>query len=278
MRRRAKKQSRKPIIPLVIAIALILFGGIGAFAVTSSGMLESQDYRAHFYLNHLQVHLLENGRDVCDGQNQMGSTDKATGELVQYLGYSREGTTETLGIVEPGKLYEEVIEAQNGQKVPIYVRMTIKKYWVDTADQESEDSGSKTKTAGDKNPVLSPDKIHLMYDGREYNDEAWFINESESTAEQTTYYYKSQLGDDDVTEPLFDSLVIDSDIVDKEEVSRTEKDGVTTVKYKYKYDGYAFMIKADVQAIQTHNANDAIRSQWGVYDVVENDGTLSPGH
>ena len=46
--------------------------------------------------------------------------------------------------------------------------------------------------------------------------------------------------------------------------------------YKYTYDRYAFFIKADMQAIQTHNANDAIHSQWGVYDIVEEDGTLSP--
>ncbi len=59
------------------------------------------------------------------------------------------------------------------------------------------------------------------------------------------------------------------------EESKDESTGVTTITYTYTYDGYAFIIKADVQAIQTHNANDAIHSQWGVTNVTESDGTLS---
>ena len=48
----------------------------------------------------------------------------------------------------------------------------------------------------------------------------------------------------------------------------------------YKYDGYAFFIEADVQAIQPHNIQDAIHSQWGVYNVTatyNNDGGTESG-
>jgi len=271
-----RKIGKKTLIPLIIALALVLGGAMGAFGLTSSGLpFESKDYKAQFYMNHLQVHLLENGRDVCGGHNTLDGESKVSGDLVQNLGYSRADNAdgvETLGSVEPGKLYAEKIQAENGQDVPIYVRVTIRKFWM------SEEKGSDGSTELVKATDLSPDKIGLKYGEADYNSKDWFINESESTAEQTTYYYKHQVASKDVTEPLFDSLLIDNTVMAKEKLSEKtdEETGVTTIKYKYTYDRYAFFIKADMQAIQTHNANDAIHSQWGVYDIVEEDGTLSP--
>ena len=43
----------------------------------------------------------------------------------------------------------------------------------------------------------------------------------------------------------------------------------------YDYNGYAFYIEADVQAIQTHNINDAISSLWGVSNVSAANGKLT---
>ena len=277
-----RKISKKTLIPLVIALALVLGGAIGAFGLTSSGLpFESQDYKADFYLNHLQVHLLENGRDVCEGHNTLDGTAKVSGDLVQYLGYSRQGNAdgeEVLGSVQPGMLYKEEIAAKNGQDIPIYVRMTVRKYWMKeeakSSDASTDDGSKKLVKATD----LSPDKIELTSGSEAYNTEDWFLNESESTDEQKVYYYRSQVGANKETAPLFNSLKIDNDVMKKEQLpeEKNEETGVTTIKYKYTYSGYAFFIKADVQAIQTHNANDAIHSQWGVYDIVEKDGTLSP--
>ncbi len=265
-----RKLSRKTIIPLAIALGLVLGGAAGAFALGSSGLaFESEDYTAEFYLNHLQVHLLENGRDVCGGQNTLDGASKVSGDLVQYLGYENTGEGEKLGSIEPGKLYREEIAAENGLDVPIYVRMTVKKYWMIT-----DSDGQPVEKATE----LTPDMIRLTSGKQEYNKDDWFLNESESTDEQKTYYYKGQVEPEGQTSPLFDSLVIDDAVMVKEELppEKNEKTGVTTIRYKYKYNGYAFYVKADVQAIQTHNANDAIHSQWGVYDIVEEDGTLSP--
>ena len=265
-----RKLSRKTIIAIAIAMALVFGGAIGSFALTSSGLpYESRDYRADFYLNHLQVHLLENGRDVCGGENTLDGTTKVSGELAQYLGYRRADGEEILGSVEPGKLYREEIAAKNGQDIPIYVRMTVKKYWMITNDD---------LMPVEKATELTPDMIRLTSGKADYNKDKWFLNKSESTAEQATYYYREQVAPNAETEPLFDSLMIDGAVMEKEKLPPVvdEKTGVTTIRYKYKYSGYAFFIKADVQAIQTHNATDAIHSQWGVYDITEKDGTLSP--
>ncbi len=261
-----KKIPKKLMIPLIISFALMVGGAIGSFALSNSGLtFESEDYNAWFYLNHLQVHLLENGRDVCEGHNDLDGSKKVSGELVQYLGYHKDGEKAVLGNVEPGMRYKEEIAARNGQDIPIYLRLTVRKYWV-VCDEEGHPT--------DKVPELSPEKIHLSYGEKDYNDSKWFLNEKESTSEMKTYYYKTKLTPEKKdTEPLFDSLVLDNKLVEKEEVSRekNEETGVTTIKYRYKYDGYAFVIKADVQAVQTHNINDAIKSQWGV-DIVTCEG------
>ena len=42
----------------------------------------------------------------------------------------------------------------------------------------------------------------------------------------------------------------------------------------YDYDGASFVVEAEVDAVQTHNARDAIKSAWGVDVEVAVDGTL----
>ena len=46
-----------------------------------------------------------------------------------------------------------------------------------------------------------------------------------------------------------------------------------TITYTYKYDGYTFHVDAEVDAVQTHNAKDAIKSAWGVDVNVSDDET-----
>ena len=43
----------------------------------------------------------------------------------------------------------------------------------------------------------------------------------------------------------------------------------------FAYDGYRFYLKAEVDAVQTHNAAEAVKSAWGVDAEVAEDGTLS---
>ena len=255
-----KKLSRKTLL-ITLAVILVAAGAIGSFAAGSGMDFESDSYQASFFMNHLQVHLLENGRDVCGGENTLDGETKITGELVGYLGYESE---DKLGSFEPGMMYREEIAAGNGQDIPLYVRMTIRKYWFDPETKE-------------KITTLSPDMIMLSYDGKEYNDSAWVINEQETTSEASTYYCRAQVPAGGSSAPLFNRLVIDGKIAADYEVSteKNEDTGVTTYTYTYRYDGSAFMIKADVQAIQTHNAADAAASQWGVENVTVQGGKLT---
>ena len=47
-----------------------------------------------------------------------------------------------------------------------------------------------------------------------------------------------------------------------------------TIRYTYKYDGYSFHVDAEVDAVQTHNAQEAIKSAWGVDVSVNDDETV----
>ena len=43
--------------------------------------------------------------------------------------------------------------------------------------------------------------------------------------------------------------------------------------YDYAYDGYKFVVEAEVNAVQTHNAKEAIKSAWGVDVELAADGS-----
>ena len=133
MKNTSKKSLSGRTIVLLTADVLLLFGGIGGAVAAPS--IQSQDYTAWFYLNHLQVHLLENGQDVCGGENTLDGASKVTGDLATNLGY-KDGK---LGNVEPGKVYEERIQAENGQDIPQFVRLTVRKYWVEVNEDGTDD-------------------------------------------------------------------------------------------------------------------------------------------
>ncbi|MBE6041779.1 MAG: hypothetical protein E7220_04570 [Clostridiales bacterium] len=261
---------------IIVAAVLLLMAGSATGARAALNIIS--DYaEADFYLNHLQVHLVENGKDVCGGANDLSGEDKITGRLATSLGYENDESVEGLGTVDPGKVYKEEIAAENGQDIDQFVRMTVRKYWVET--EKTEDGKYELKKDRNGNPVkttaLKPSLIHLMYGGKEgYNTGSWTENESERTTESSTYYYNTELGPNDTSDLLFDQIMIDNSVAELGKKTETKEGNKTIFNYEYKYDGYVFFIEADVQAIQTHNINDAIHSQWGVYDV---SGTYTDG-
>ena len=246
------------------AVAVLLFASGGIMGAKAKLSVTSQDYEGAFRLDHLQVHLLENGKDVCNGHNTLDGKSKVAGELIKYL----------KGKIDPGRAYREEIAAQNGtgknnEPVDQFLRLSIRKYWKDPK--------------GNKKPDMDPGLIQLTYNAgkdtswfsdkndKAYNDEAWVVNSKETTRERTTYYYRTTLAGQETTPPVVNKLKINDSIV-KAKVN-PPKDGVIT--YEYEYDGFIVCIEADVQAIQTHNANDAVRSIWGVDNVKISGNSLS---
>lgn len=265
-----KKKLSKRTLALA-AVAVLLFASGGFMGTRAQLSITSQDYEGHFKLDHLQVHLIENGRDVCDGHNTLDGTRKNAGELIQYL----------KGKFDPGRAYKEEIAARNGtgennEPVDQFVRLSIRKYW--------------KNPEGEKDPSMDPDLIELTYNAatdkswfndkndKAYNDKDWVINPKETTEERTTYYYRTTLAGGVTSAPVVNKLKISDEIVKDVKTHGPDADGVIT--YEFKYDGYIACIEADVQAVQTHNADGdadyaAIRSIWGVDNVFVSGDTLS---
>ena len=283
MKFRNTKPSKRT-LALLAATAVLL--GSGSYTGTRAALQYfSEDYRGGFELQHLQVHLLENGEDVCHGANTKytvhrtdGSNptkqDKYVGNLVEYMGYKNDdhsGNSAAYqvgkpGEVVPGKKYEERIAAKNGSDINEYVRLTVKKYWVDS------DKNKDTR--------MDPELIKLSYGGKAYNSSAWAVNSKEHSKESDTYYLRKMLKGGETSADLFDTLQIDASVYElgnKKTTTTTpeDKEGVTVITYEYDYDDFTFYIEADVQAIQTHNVNDAIGSLWGVSNVSASNGTVT---
>ena len=227
----------------LFALSMIMLVSGGIFYAAADPSIVSEDYLAEVDVNHLQVHLLENGTDVCkqDGKLEMKSLPDA---------------------MSPGKNYDEKISVQNGTEVDQYVRVIVRKYWID-------EEGKKTTK-------LDPKLIRLSYGNKDYNTSEWILNSREHTEEADTYYRKNVLSDSESSD-LFDTVSIDRSVASESNmVESTRKEGDRTVTtWKFKYEDYQFVIQADVQAVQTHNAKDAVESTWAVDNVTVDSGVIN---
>lgn len=153
--------------------------------------------------------------------------------------------------VVPGQTYDEVLRVRNTGSRDEYVRVTIYKYWID-ADGKARD--------------LTPDLIGLELD----ESGAWIVDEDASTEERVVMYYTGMLAAGEDSAPFATSLTIDGSLASK--VTVEEEAGTVTVSYDY--NGVSFGLEAEVDAVQSHNAEAAILSTWG-RSVTVADGILS---
>ncbi len=235
---------------LLAAAGLLVFSSIsGARAALN---IRSSIYDARVQMYDIGVSLLENGnkvayRDYITKQAD-GSWNETPGEdHVGILCKNLLGEDKNLKL---GKEYNEKLSVTNSGVINEFVRVTVYKYWLDPE--------------GNKTQELDPSKINLHFTP----GSAWEIDESASTDERTVLYYKSLLNAGESTPIFTDTLMIDSSTLDiwksgKEEVKVVKDDKVTTTHYTYAYNGYQFVIEAHVDAVQEHNAKDAVKSAWG---------------
>ena len=64
-----------------------------------------------------------------------------------------------------------------------------------------------------------------------------------------------------ITEPFIEKIKI-SEKIQPKVVTKDNGDGTITTTFYY--DDYKFIVKVEVEAIQTHNADKAIQATWGV--------------
>lgn len=265
-----KKLSRSPVVTglmFMLAVVLLFAGTVGG--TQAALQVYSSDYLSAFDLDHIGVTLLENNIPVAyrnyGTTAAAGFTDDLDGDLVlNNLGDDSE--------LKIGKDYDFEIKVRNTGTIDQYVRVTIYKSWVippsSTGDNGWFHGENSTKIRDDRYDL---DNIELFYYidkendiKSRYNDTNWIkdTDPKSDTPERDIYYYKGTLVQGEETEALLTTLRISPEVA----VTPVKTTVGNTTYYTYAYDGLAFVVKAEVDAIQTHNYEKAIRSAWGLAD------------
>ena len=224
----------------------------------------SENYTAQVEMNDIGVTLVEtsaqgskdiSSRDYTKSDDKWTDVNKkpwdgTSGKLLENM------LKQTNGKLQLGTKYKEELSVKNTGTIDEYVRVRVYKNW--------------TKKDGKKETTLSPSLIILNM-----TKNGWIIDEENSTEERTVLYWPKILKVGAQTPALSDTLMIDDSIGKKVTESTKTKDGVTKKSTTFNYDGVKFNLEAEVDAVQTHNAADAIKSAWGVDVNVAGDESIS---
>ena len=270
-----RKPSRRLRAP---AAAVVLFAAAAVLLLTATigGARAALEYFSQYYTVRVRMHsigvtLNENGaavsrRDYGDAAD--GSWVGTEGELLTQM--LADAGDECLKL---GKAYPEALSATNSGQIDEYVRVVIRRYWM---------------RDGEKLTELDPGLIELHFP----EGSGWVQDPEAATPERTVLYYTRVLPATDEngellaaddprrTAPaLSDTLTVNGGALTAattETVSEETRDGRTyrTVTTTYDYDGVTFVVEAEADAVQTHSAEQAIRSVWG-RRVTITDGVLS---
>ena len=248
--KRKTKMTRLNSFLLLGAVALLLFAGIGS---ARSAYIESDKYETQIATKNIDLQINENGDPV--GED---------GALLK--GLLKED--ETLKI---GQMYPESLTVTNTGDIDQYVRVTVYKYWTD---------------ADGKRVDLEPELIKTVF-----GEEDWIVSESDSTKERTVLYYTKPLKPGETTSDILTQVGLDQSVAKRitqtpEAAEPEDGDGTADgtaeeeTKYQndtttYDYNGVQFGITVDADGIQTHSAEKAIKSSWGVDVTIDADGNLS---
>lgn len=232
-----RKNAKKAGIPLVLAIgAALLLVFSAANSSRAALTYYSENYSAELQMFDIGVTLLENGNEV-SWRNYAQKDDIWQEGGGELLSHMLEG--ENGGKIQPGKAYEEKLSVRNSGSIEEYVRVSLYRYW------EDKDGNRVTD--------VSPGLIELGLTG-----DGWVEDTSAGTEERTVLYYTGILSPGQETPALSETLRIEEEAVMAEG-----------------YNGLRFVLEAEVNAVQTHNAEDAIKSAWGVDVSVGENGSLS---
>lgn len=216
--------SKTNVAIFAVTAGLALSATIGGASAAISYIVET--YSTEIEMYDIGVSLIENDVQVSyrDYNTRGDEWNEHTGILLENMIPKGEK-------VQFDYKYPEILQVYNSGHIDEYVRVTIYRYWTD-------ESGTKQNV----NPNLID--LHFLTD----IGNGWTMDTSSLTNERVVLYYQSPLAVGDYTPPFADTLSIDEYVKEHPE----------------EYDGMKFVLRVDVDAVQTHNAEDAIKSAWGV--------------
>ena len=137
-----------------------------------------------------------------------------------------------------GQQYPRALSVRNNGDLPEYVRVTVYRYWADGTGRRVD---------------LSPELIALGFD----ESSGWHVDGEASSPERVVMWHERILAPGETSPAFTDTMALDARVA---------------TEYA-KYDGLQFHVEAVVDAVQTHNAADAMRSAWGhAYEVMDGEG------
>lgn len=244
------------VLAFVLAAGLLLFSGIGG--ARSALTYFSETYASRVQMFDIGVTLEENYAKKGDAAAVSyrnynsaadGSWNEATGVL---LGTMLEDAGDANLVI--GKEYDEELTIKNSGTINQFARVTIYKYWSDPNGNKIDPNGDGLGTT-----ELEPSLIDLHL----VNDNTWIKDEDASTDERTVLYYSKLLNAGERSVPFTDKLKI-KDVVGRTVTqTKTGDEKYRKITTVYTYDKYRFTIEVTVDAVQEHNAQDAIKSAWG---------------
>lgn len=260
-----KKILTSPIVTVAsfaLAAGLLLFSSVGGARAALTFF--SETYTSDIEMSEIGVGLVENG-SITEGKL-----------LANMLGEGEQ--------LKLGKRYTEQLSVRNTGSIGQYVRVNVYKYW----KEPMKEDGSQ----GDKTQELSPELIRLLLQGNVLGTEGgsaalaqagWLFDEKASTEERMVLYYNRPLAAADAEagtpageSSLFaDQISIDGSVAAKIKQDIVQDEKGTTITTVYVYNGYEFCLDVKVDAVQDHNAADAILSAWGRSVTIDGNGYLS---
>lgn len=245
MKKKRKTSRSRKITYLLLAAAVVLLLGSAVGSTRAALTYYSENYTAQIHVGQIGVSLLENGDIVTRRDYDGDKWVETKGPLLEKMLKKDKGEKLVLN-----KNYAEELTVKNSGEIDEYVRVRIYKYWT-----KGEGDNKKKVTS------LSPDLIKLNLINKEQwvNPDDKLDESAKKDKECTELYYKGILPKGEMA-AFADTISIDKQIA--EDVTITTKDNIITTTYKY--DGVEFHLDVEVDAVQTHNAQDAIMSAWGV--------------
>ncbi len=241
--------SARLLLLFFLSAVLILLSAAGSTRATL--MYYSENYSVEVAVSNIGVSLLENGEVIsCRNYKEDRWAEKT--------GYLLENRFDDERLV-PGRRYPEELSVVNSGAIDSYVRVVLYKSW--------------KNARGGKDTTLFPELIGFEMN---LNRSGWIEDRKASTPERAVYYYRYPLSPGQETPALCRSFRLDPSIwKEVTELVSEEENGYRTITTTYAYDGYSFCVNAETDTVQTHNAQEALKSAWGIDANVGADGSLN---
>ncbi|SEA65844.1 hypothetical protein SAMN02910384_02021 [Pseudobutyrivibrio sp. ACV-2] len=253
-----KVDVKNPLFILAAGVLLVTGSIVGATKAADSGTPKAQ--AVTFSTANLSVELQEkqSGKFVTiqETRNADGSLNPSALGKLEFTSLEKVNAGEEMP--DPSITYDEEVQVKNNGDCQEYIRVVVYKNWIN-ADKSKNDALD-----------ISSANLHLV------NPSEWIVKESDSK-ECTTYYLKKALDAED-TAKLFDTISFDNSIlnsVPEVTTEKTDKGTVTRTNIVYEYNGKILEVEMRVDAVQTHNAKDAILGAWGVEPTIDANGIIT---